>query len=166
MGKPKIIAIPEEREGSCVGCVINPNNSYCSPCSEKCDEFKILNGFLNGYSCSNNKTIFKEEKDMNTMPELKAGMIFKGQYSKTNLFLYINDHWSMCLTNNEWTSLNPNTKDYVVEIYECKSGIKTYEECTNNLELIWSRKSDKDIKIEEIQKKMDALSKEMEELKG
>ena len=117
------------------------------------------------------KKLFKEElekreKDMNKMPELKAGMIVK--YKNDDCMgLYINDKWVMSLDNNTWWGEAYGDK-IIESIYSFGSDYvsRTFKDCFKNSTLIWSRKSDKDIKIEEIQVKMDQLKKELDELKG
>lgn len=160
------------------GCSLKSSNAWIN--SQKMDQpflYVVMVGEYK-YSCDETKgnitgdyfkekdlVLYKEEKDMNEMPELKAGMIVKGNFSD-NLFLYINDSWAMNLNlDRDWINISEHDKDFIIEIYECVHYSKTYTTCTQNLKLIWSRKSDKDIEIEEIQKEMDKLNKRMEGLK-
>ena len=110
----------------------------------------------------------RREKDMNEMPELKAGMIV--DYEGHGLLL--------CLPDGDGyiRFYEPNLygaevdRGNITKIYN-HTGNRHYkamfeEPRGSDLILIWSRKSDNDIKIEEIQNKMNELSKELEELKG
>ena len=104
----------------------------------------------------------REEKEMNKMPELKAGMIIKGKYSKDKLYLYVNEDWAMCLNGDQWIS--DNVKNFVTAIYKSK-GIGTYEDCAKHLELIWSKKSDTQIKIDELSETINKANIQIEELR-
>lgn len=106
----------------------------------------------------------RREKDVNTMPELKAGMIVEWMdFGTTRKSLYINDEVSMTIDAKLWTSGDLSGKD-IIKIYDVPAC--AFSSIGDWLSLIWSRKSDKDIKIEEIQNTIKELQNQVDELQG
>jgi hypothetical protein len=156
----KLTMIPEEEYNICKGCCFNKGSEkYDWTCKHK--RQSIDNNIVN---CGTDRSIYKEEKEMNKMPALESGNIVTWRFSGEDLTsLYLSNSLSMNIDRDTWTSNDLLTHN-IIAIYEVKSG--SFNDIRENMNLIWSRKSDKDIKIEALQKKMDEISKEMEELKG
>jgi hypothetical protein len=115
--------------------------------------------------------LFKEElnrreKDMNEMPTLEAGMIVELDNNDTGYlgrYLYINDGW-MIKDLHSWMNLE-DSETIITKVFSVY--IKSNSGCNyntigdeNNHKLIWSRKSDNDIKIEQLQKKFESMETE------
>ncbi|MCP4988510.1 MAG: hypothetical protein GY928_21400 [Colwellia sp.] len=143
---------------------INCKGIICSHCPQyytmhEITDEEIYPQLVNQYK----EELERREKDMNTMPELKAGMIVEWIYDGGTLrSLYITSEWCLNIDRDTWTSTLQDK--HIVAIYKGSRG--SFDDISDGMTLIWSRKSDKDLKIEELQEKMDAISKEMEELKG
>jgi hypothetical protein len=134
---------------------------YGIPCGKKCP--------FSGKSCTINaderRKAFKEElnrreKDMNEMPELKAGMlieVFDREDNETyGLYLYINDEWLINIDSSGYISLKNHVG--ISKIYNTE--LHSFNHITDDSTLIWSRKSDNDIKIEEIEKTINNMDQE------
>ena len=160
----EIKLVSEEKYNFCKGCFFNDRGSdvFDYRCKHK---KQIIKG--RSVTCGESDSIYKKEKDMNKMPDLKAGMIVNyvsDNYGDYGLYLYINDKWGMSLDGKDRQGIN-DVK--ITEIYKIDDdGASSFVGISGKLIKIWSIKSDKDIKIEELQKRMDAISKEMEKLKS
>lgn len=134
-------------------------NGFCMGirCTKQCPFY------CNGNKCKDNQNtirmLFQEElnrreKDMNKMPELKAGMIVEYNKGVFRILLPLSYGLGACnsigqdssLCEESITNIFSNTKD------NNYSHFFRNDTQTKSMELIWSRKSDKDIKIEELQK--------------
>jgi hypothetical protein len=144
---------------------------YGGDCSECCFDYICNLGkenkaeqFINGveYNCSGDDVIYKEvkEKDMDEMPELKAGMIVELYNELTDdnygLYLYINKDWTISLSKNEWCGINDDVKVIGVR----KADAKTWSSLGRANTLQWSKQSPEDKKISEIEKTIESMNKE------
>ena len=114
----------------------------------------------------------REEKEMSTMPELKAGMIVELESLNVGYlgrYLYINDGW-LIKDLTLWMNLEkPDTvitKIFKVEMNVGHSG-ESYNFSRNieNHKLIWSKKSDTQIKIDELSETINKANAQIEELR-
>jgi hypothetical protein len=140
----KIIAVPEEK--TCRDCMYygECNSSYY---------IKIIDG--KEINCSNG-FIFKEEKEVNKQPKLKSGMIVRVKFENA-LYLYVREGKCFNFDNYSYCSNLDNLE--IIEIYEQTSNCG-FIDLEKNIELIWPKKSDNDIKIEELQKTIDNMDQE------
>lgn len=154
----KLCVIKDRKNSVCTGCCFNPRNMTHNMVCVSDDQ--VIDGIK--YNCIKDAVIYKREKSMNEMPELKAGMIveYKGSGNK---YLYINDNWLMGLRLDIWTSFS---SEHVNKIYSRGQALGTYINTCDDLKLIWSRKSEKDIKIENLEKTVKDALAQIEELKS
>jgi hypothetical protein len=149
--KIKVIAVPEEKNNSCKGCDFNNGSDmYDWTCPHK---DQIVDGVK--MSCGDKGSyIFKrvEEKDMNEMPTLDSGMIV--ELKNGSKYLHINNEWGLSLCGSSY--FKDVAEHDIISIYEA-SGFKGFTSLGGGLKLIWSRKSDNDIKIEELQESLTNL---------
>ena len=146
----------------CYNCPLNVDKGSCNEPIGKVQE--LFKEELN-----------RREKDMNEMPELRASQIILDKSGNYRMVMLLNKNNNIyggdfTLIDRKGYTVNLIVND-VEKVYQVDSPSYAWYfnangKVTEYCELIWSRKSDKDIKIEELQKKMDAISKEMEELKG
>jgi len=120
--------------------------------------------------------LFKEElnrreKDMNEMPELKAGMVVELDTLNTGV-----RHCVLIPCNGQLELITPSFNRFGIlnlgEILKIYTNPLSHlaplddNEVEKRLDLIWSRKSENDIKIEELKKTVKEALKQIEELKA
>ena len=164
----KIIGVPEETRGTCIGCMFNSTKKEDAYIGCK-DREQMING--EKINCGDSARIYKEveeeKEDMNEMPKLKSGMIVNyvhKEFGDYGLYLYMNDTWGMSLDGE---SRQGNTKGIeITEIHELKGdGASSFNFIQGNLKLIWKKKSEKQTKIEALEKTVENALEQIKELK-
>ena len=154
----KLKAVPDVIKESCEGCIfnINPKMNRCAT------QIQIING--RKYSCGSDKIIYQEEKNMNKMPELKAGMVVEKDDGEFLLCLPSNDE--ILLYNKELRGgddcSNINAIYYKESAFHY-SGIFESGNIKGHLKLIWSKKS---TELEELEKAYEELGQKIKEMMG
>lgn len=135
---------------------------YCIRCPfQDIDDKNLCEGYIqqDGFNMFK-KELERREKMNNKMPELEAGMIVEWDFNGEILFdLMINESLYVSLNEDYWRGIPPED-DKIINIYKvigcALSDMLTFKK------RIWSKKSDNDIKIEEIQETIDKLQKDHE----
>lgn len=135
-----------------------------------------LAGGCDGYGMEREYKLFKEElkrreENMNTMPELKAGMLVSNNGNDFFILLLNTDKnkglQAYCRDGREPLFFSNND---IITIKEIRSGYHYGVFFNNrirddNTNLIWSKKSDTDIKIDELTETIKKASQQIEELR-
>ncbi len=159
----KIVAEEQVGLSNCNGCCFdNGLGQQWLKCNHK---EQTINGLK--FNCTaGSGLIYKEEKNMNDMPELKAGMIVEGstkQNHRVCKYFYLNKDVVMDLNKQNYCSL-----DYinVFKVYRSSACVLNDICDSDYFTLIWSKQSPNEKKISEIEKTIEDLQKQVKELKA
>jgi len=149
----KLKAVPDVIKESCEGCIfnINPKMNICAT------QIQIING--RKYSCGSDKIIYQEEKNMNKMPELKAGMVIKLSDSASEpILLLISSDWGINLVNGLRLNFSPSE---IIKVYSITRPVD-FSNIKFNLKIAWSKKSSE---LESLEKAYEELGQKIKEMK-